>query len=278
MGLFSAVAVIVGNSIGSIIFIVPSIVYQDAGSGGADLLVWMTGGLASLAHALCIAELGTLLPSAGGPYEYVNAAAKSMGRAGELLVFFYLWSFLLMDPVAVTLNGLTFTRYAFSLVYGTCPPPHAATALVTVCVIELAAVVNVFSLKASMKTQNIFFALKLAVLLGIIITGTVWLSLNGHTTPGNLVAAFAIALFPGAGSRLYMAAARQGPLPSFINLISVKSSLPVVAIALRTCIAIPFALTGSVTFLAKSSMIFYCFNVVVVMVAMLRLRPPENHW
>ncbi|XP_072140767.1 uncharacterized protein [Dermacentor andersoni] len=356
-GFIPGIFVMLPNVTGSMIFIAPSIVYKDAGSGGADLLVWMTGGLASLAHALCIAELGTLLPSAGGPYEYVNAAAKSMGRAGELLVFFYLWTFLLTDPVAVSLNGLTFTRYAFSLVYGTCPPPHGATALVTVCVIELAAVVNVFSLKASMKTQNIFFALKLAVLLGIIITGTVWcvrgllrtcqdskfsplvcsasivfmaeeMSDPSRIIPKSVVggtvlvtglvvltnAAYFVVLDPGSiaaseatastfsreawgtageiivpaivcicsfgtlsaifftNSRLFMAAARQGHLPSFINLISVKSSLPVVAIALKTCIALPFALTGSVTFLAKSSMTFYCFNVVVVMVAMLRLR------
>ncbi|KAH6931164.1 hypothetical protein HPB50_022595 [Hyalomma asiaticum] len=73
-------------------------------------------------------------------------------------------------------------------------------------------------------------------------------------------------------SRLFMAAARQGHLPSLINLISVNSSLPVVAIAFRSCIAIPFALTGSVTFLVKGGMNFYCLNVVVQMLAMLRLR------
>ncbi|KAH6931165.1 hypothetical protein HPB50_022596 [Hyalomma asiaticum] len=135
MGLFSAVSVIVGNSIGSAIFIGPSIVYQDAGSGGADLLVWIVGGAASLIHAFCIAELGTLLPSAGGSYEYVNVAAKSMGRLGELLTFFFLWTFLLMDAASVTINGFTFTKYALSLAYGTCPLPYGVTALITMVVI-----------------------------------------------------------------------------------------------------------------------------------------------
>ncbi|KAL1475848.1 hypothetical protein MTO96_036973 [Rhipicephalus appendiculatus] len=296
-----------------------------------------------------------------------------MGKVGGLLTFFTLWTFLLMDSAGAAMSGFTFTRYALSLVYGTCPPPYGATALMTLVVIELAAVVNVFSLEASMKTQNMFFMLKLAILFGIIITGIVWcirapvllnrLSMNGHTTPGNLVAAFAIALFPGAGSatiafmaeemsdpsrtiprslvggtifvvglvvltnaaffvvldagsivateatattfsraawgtageflvpilicvctfgtlsasfftssRLFMAAARQGHLPSLVSLIGVDSSLPVVAIAFRSCIAIPFALTGSLTFLVKGGMNFYCINVIAQMLAMLRLR------
>ncbi|XP_075726633.1 putative L-type amino acid transporter 1-like protein MLAS [Rhipicephalus microplus] len=70
MGLFSAIAVVVGNCVGAGIFITPNIVYRGAGSVGADILVWVAAGFGSLVHGLCIAELGTMLPSAGGPYEY----------------------------------------------------------------------------------------------------------------------------------------------------------------------------------------------------------------
>ncbi|KAL1437514.1 hypothetical protein MTO96_048895 [Rhipicephalus appendiculatus] len=85
-----------------------------------------------------------------------------MGKAGDVLSFLFAWIFVLLDPAAVAIHGLTFTSYALSCVYGTCKPPHVVTALVTVGVIELAAAVNTFSLKASMKLQNILFVIKMA--------------------------------------------------------------------------------------------------------------------
>ncbi|XP_037581569.2 large neutral amino acids transporter small subunit 2-like [Dermacentor silvarum] len=135
MGLFSAVAVVVGSCIGAGIFITPGIVYEDSGSVGVDLLVWVTAGLASLIHGLCYAELGTMLPSAGGPHEYLRVGMESLGRTGDFLSFLCAWSFLVVDPIAVTIQGLTFTAYALSLPYGTCSPPHAVTILVTVIVV-----------------------------------------------------------------------------------------------------------------------------------------------
>ncbi|XP_075535396.1 b(0,+)-type amino acid transporter 1-like isoform X2 [Dermacentor variabilis] len=212
MGLFSAVAVVVGKCVGVGIFITPSIVYMDAGSVGVDLLVWMAAGAASLIHGLCVAELGTMLPSAGGPYEFVSVAAQTMGRAGDVLSFLYAWSFLLFDPTIVAILGLTFTTYALSFAYGTCTPPHAVTALVTVVVIELAAAVNTFSLKTSMKIQNVFFVIKISILLAIIVTGIVWCSrepallnkftFDGPTTPVKVVESFAMAMFTGSGRLL----------------------------------------------------------------------------
>ncbi|XP_070383382.1 b(0,+)-type amino acid transporter 1-like isoform X2 [Dermacentor albipictus] len=373
MGLFSATAVVVGNCVGAGIFITPSIVFMDAGSVGADLLVWIAAGIASFIHGLCIAELGTMLPSAGGPYEFVSVGAKSLGKLGDVLPFLFAWSFVLLDPAAVAIHGLAFTSYALSLVYGSCTPPHAVTALLTVVVIELSAAVNSFSLKTSMKVQNVLFVVKIAILLAIIVTGAICslrepalltkFSFNGHTTPGKLVEAFAVASFTGAGSamvacmaeemsdpsrtiprsllgglflvtvllvltnvayfvvldldsvmaseatavafaratwgtagvylvpaivcvcafgtmsssflshsRLLMAAARKRHLPWAFSLITMNSSLPIVAIASRCCLAILFAVTGSVGLLVKGGMTVLSLMTIMVMLAMLRLR------
>ncbi|XP_075529938.1 asc-type amino acid transporter 1-like [Dermacentor variabilis] len=135
MGLFSAVAVVVGSSIGAGIFITPGIVYEDSGSVGVDLIVWVAAGVASLIHCLCFAELGTMLPSAGGVHEYIRAGMDSTGRIGDVLSFLAAWCFFLVDPIAVTIQGLTFTAYALSLPYGNCTPPHAVTVLVTIVIV-----------------------------------------------------------------------------------------------------------------------------------------------
>nr|XP_037272588.1 b(0,+)-type amino acid transporter 1-like [Rhipicephalus microplus] len=373
MGLFSAIAVVVGNCVGAGIFITPNIVYRGAGSVGADILVWLAAGFGSLVHGLCIAELGTMLPSAGGPYEYLKVAVESLGRTGDVICFLYSWCFLMADPMGATLHALTFTSYFLELVYGTCVPPSSATALVTILVIELSAAVNIFSLRASMKLQDYLFIVRLGVLLAIIATGFIWafrvplafdkFSFNGRTTPRGAVEAFAVAMFTGAGStpiacmaeemsdpcrtiprallgglslitalhvltnmayfivldpgrlteteataaafaratwgttghilvplivcvctfgtmssscftntRLCMAAARNKHLPEIFALISVKTSLPVISIGCRTCVALVFIATGSMAFLAKGFMAVVSVMNLMTILAMFQLR------
>ncbi|XP_054921046.1 b(0,+)-type amino acid transporter 1-like [Dermacentor andersoni] len=340
------------------IFITPGIVYEDSGSVGVDLIVWVAAGVASLIHCLCFAELGTMLPSAGGVHEYLRAGMDSTGRIGDFLSFLAAWCFFLVDPIAVSIQGLTFTAYALSLPYGNCTPPHAVTVLVTIVIVELAAVVNTFSLKTSMKIQNLLFLVKLGVLLAIIATGTVW-CLKGVTesnketgdtlskgdssmitcmaeemsNPSRIIprsllggvflvtalqlltngayfvvlnhesfaaseataVTFGRAAWGQAGewlvpiavcvstfgtmsassfsnSRLIMAAARSRHLPAPFGLITLHSSLPVIAIAFRTCLAVVITVFGSVGLLAKCAMVIVSTINVLVMFALLRLR------
>lgn len=74
LGLWSAVAVVVGTVIGSGIFLVPRDMAEAVGTPGMVLLVWVVGGALSLAGALAYAELSAALPEAGGEYVYLRAA------------------------------------------------------------------------------------------------------------------------------------------------------------------------------------------------------------
>ncbi|KAK8787204.1 hypothetical protein V5799_023018 [Amblyomma americanum] len=74
------------------------------------------------------------------------------------------------------------------------------------------------------------------------------------------------------GSRLLLATARNKHLPEMLSLITTSSSLPVVAIICRTCLAILFTLTGSVEFLAKGFVGVISFMNVLTMFAMLKWR------
>lgn len=74
LGLWSAVAIVVGTVIGSGIFLVPRTMVHHVGSVEWVFMVWVVGGLLSLAGALTYAELAAMLPEAGGEYVYLNEA------------------------------------------------------------------------------------------------------------------------------------------------------------------------------------------------------------
>lgn len=67
-------AIVVGTTIGSGIFLVPTNMIQKVGSPGVVFAVWIFGGLLSLFGALTYAEMAAALPAAGGEYVYLSAA------------------------------------------------------------------------------------------------------------------------------------------------------------------------------------------------------------
>ena len=115
-GPVSAFCVVVGCVIGSGIFIVPAEVARDVPFLGLIVVVWVVGGLFSAAGALTLAELGAMLPRAGGPYVYLRAAF------GPLCAFLFGWSeFLVMRTGSMATLAAAFARYFVQIV----PPPES---------------------------------------------------------------------------------------------------------------------------------------------------------
>src|SRR5690242_1732808 len=85
LGLASLTALLVGITIGSGIFRVPSTVAAQIGSVGGMAVVWILGAVVSLAVALPIVAVTTALPHSGGAYVFMR---ESYGR---LLAFLYGW-------------------------------------------------------------------------------------------------------------------------------------------------------------------------------------------
>ena len=90
LGTWPAMSIVVGTVIGSGIFLVPKTMITRVGSVGWVFVVWVVGGLLSLAGALSYAELAAAIPEAGGEYAYLREAY------GPLWGFVYSWTQLLV--------------------------------------------------------------------------------------------------------------------------------------------------------------------------------------
>lgn len=74
LGIGFGLAIIVGATIGVGILRTPGLVAGQLRSSSMILLFWLGGGLYTLLGVICLTELGTMLPQAGGYYVYVRRA------------------------------------------------------------------------------------------------------------------------------------------------------------------------------------------------------------
>ncbi len=86
LGPWAAAAIVVGTVIGSGIFLVPKTMILRVGTPEMVFVVWVFGGLLSLAGALSYSELAAALPEAGGEYAYLREAY------GPMWGFLYSWT------------------------------------------------------------------------------------------------------------------------------------------------------------------------------------------
>ncbi|MGB6833496.1 MAG: amino acid permease, partial [Candidatus Acidiferrum sp.] len=72
LGVWSAAAIVIGDTIGTGIFLVTSDMARAVGSTMLVFAAWLIGGVIVLFGAFCYAELGAAFPKAGGPYIYLS--------------------------------------------------------------------------------------------------------------------------------------------------------------------------------------------------------------
>ncbi|XP_029437873.1 large neutral amino acids transporter small subunit 2 isoform X1 [Rhinatrema bivittatum] len=168
IGLVSACGIIVGNIIGSGIFVSPKGVLENAGSVGLSLIVWIVTGIITAVGALCYAELGVTIPKSGGDYSYVKDIF------GGLAGFLRLWiAVLVIYPTNQAVIALTFSNYVLQPLFPTCFAPETGLRLLAAVCLLLLTWVNCASVRWATRVQDIFTAGKLLALALIIIMGVV---------------------------------------------------------------------------------------------------------
>ncbi len=157
----------VGSMIGSGIFLVPTTIALYLHSTSLVIFVWTLGGVVSLFGALSVAELGGLMPRAGGQYVYLRQAY------GPLWGFLYGWSaFVVIMTASASALAVAFATY---LGYFFPMGPMEIKLVAIACILFLTTV-NCFGVKYGAIVQNGFTFLKMAalallVLLSFLLSG-----------------------------------------------------------------------------------------------------------
>lgn len=191
IGLLAATALVVGTIIGSGIFLVPHNVALQVGSVGSLALVWIVGGILSVAGALSLAELGAASPEAGGIYNYLRDAY------GKLAGFLYGWAALaVIETGSVATLGVAFSIYCASFFHFS----SLEQRIIACAVIALLTAVNVTGVKKGAAVQVVFMFAKLLG-LGIVITFAAFASgiqalpgTQALPTPTTTFSSFGVAL------------------------------------------------------------------------------------
>lgn len=175
LNLFDSTMLVMGAAIGSGIFLTTGLIAQDLPDANWILLVWLVGSVLSLFGGLSFAELGAMMPSAGGQYIYLREAY------GRPVGFLYGWTnFLIAHCGGVAAISVGFAEYlsyffpqlSLQSYFWEGRSVHLSYGQLT-AVLSIAGltVVNYFGIRSGSLVQNFFSALKIAAILLLVIGG-----------------------------------------------------------------------------------------------------------
>ncbi|MBO3275526.1 amino acid permease [Pseudomonas schmalbachii] len=202
MGFWSCTALVVGNMVGSGVFLLPS---SLAAFGGLSLLGWLVSTTGAVLLAFTFARLARLNPGAGGPYAYTRDGFGAF--AGYLCAWTY-WKAAWIGNAAIAVTLVGYLRVFIPALAD--PMLMVATAIGA---IWFCTFVNLRGIAAFAVMQNFLTVLKLVPLLLVGILG--WF----HFNPEYLRIP-APAELPGMGYAQAIATTAALTLWSFIGLES----------------------------------------------------------
>jgi APA family basic amino acid/polyamine antiporter len=199
LGLTHATSLVVGVIIGTGIFLKAATMAQAVGTPGLVLGAWVAAGLVAMLGALCFAELGALLPHAGGEYVYLSRAY------GEIPGFLFACNAFVLGGAAVAAYGAAVAIFVsdihrfdarwfeHTLRLGgiTYVFEFGVRQLIAVGVIGVFTIINCFGVMLGGRVQTALTAVKVAAILavaaGVFVLGDVhdFGNLRGESGTGN---------------------------------------------------------------------------------------------
>lgn len=157
--LFDSVMLNVSSMIGSGIFLVPATVALYLHTSFDIILAWVIGGIVSMFGALSYAELGAMMPHAGGQYVYLKRTY------GPLWGFLSGWSsFTVIMTASIAAVAVGFAQYMKYFV----PMSETGVKIVAIFSILVLTAVNIVGTKFGARFQNVITLSKIAALLILI--------------------------------------------------------------------------------------------------------------
>ncbi len=175
IGKWTSTSLVLGNMIGSGIFLLPA---SLAAYGGVSLLGWLVSAAGALLLAKVFASLSRIVPKSGGPYTYSRAG---LGDFAGFLVAWGYWISIWCTNAAITVAMLGYLSVFFPILN---EQPTVAVAL-GLSIIWLLTWVNNRGIKNAGYVQLVTTILKIIPLILVTIVGLFFVKIE-HFTPFNL--------------------------------------------------------------------------------------------
>lgn len=274
LGLWSAIAVVMGGIIGTAIFLVPSEVARDLGSETRVMAAWLIGGGVVVFGTLCYAELGAAMPEAGGDYVYLTRGL------GPVWGFSYGWTTaLIARPASAATLAAGLLRFTGFILPSVANPiftwqipvrssthsyeiTFTAAQMWAVAVIAAMVAINYLGVRNAGRVQTVLTGLKVAAIASIIVLGLTLGKIDGihsHLVPtspssrglGSFLTALVPVMFAFAGFNALgtvggeiVAPERNLPRAAIVGVLSV--------VALYTAVNLAYFRTLGVSGVAHS--------------------------
>ncbi len=170
LGLGITAAIVVANMIGTGVFTGTGYNAHALHDPMTILFAWFVGGVVALCGAACYAELGTLMPKAGGEYVYLreayHPALGSLSGWASLTAGF---------SGAIATSALLFAKYLGAIVEGISEP--WAQKVIAITLVAVITAMHAFDTKVGGRVQQIFTIMKVALI--VVFIGAGFASGNG---------------------------------------------------------------------------------------------------
>lgn len=202
MGFWTCTALVVGNMVGSGVFLLPASLTPY---GGLSLVGWLVSSVGAILLALTFSRLARFNPAAGGPYAYTREAFGSF--AGYLCAWIY-WMAAWIGNAAISITLVGYLQVFLPVLRD--PVFTVATAIAA---IWLCTLINLRGIRSFAFAQNILTLLKLVPLLLVGLLGWFFFHTEYLQVPEP-------AQLPGGGYAQAIATTAALTLWSFIGLES----------------------------------------------------------
>ena len=178
LGLGLATALVVGNMIGSGVFLLPA---SLASYGSISLVGWAFTAAGSLLLAWVFARMARGFPKTGGPYAYGRRAF------GDFIGFQTAWAYWIaawIGNVAISVAFVSYLGHFIDPLAGSTTGDHVLQAVVAALAIWTLTLVNVRGVRSGGLVQGVTTLLKLIPLVAIAFVGILWVH-SGNFSPFN---------------------------------------------------------------------------------------------
>jgi basic amino acid/polyamine antiporter, APA family len=172
MGVWMATALVIGNMVGSGIFLLPASLAAVAGP--ISIFGWIFTGIGAMLLALVFSRLGRAMPQTGGPYAYARRAF------GDFIGFQTAWGYWIAAWAGNAAIAVAFVGY-LAVFWGELGTNNLLAALVGIGVIWLLTFVNILGTRESGAVQVVTTILKFVPLAVIGVIGLFFIESDNLT-------------------------------------------------------------------------------------------------